>query len=452
MAQVPQGQLGLARQQARSGNIPAALTTWRSMFNGNTPPPGLAGEYYMTMASDKALYPQAVSELRQYVAQYPQENAPRVALGKALTWREDTRREGISMLESMASGSKDADSGLRQALLWLGPQEGDRAFYDTWMQRHPQDTEVQNYYRQRISGQARGQGFVNLNSGNTAAAKQQFEQVLQTNPQDADALAGMGYIAQRNGDFQAASQYLSRAADLGGNDSAARRQQAADALFYGQLAQAQQAYKQGNISQALALSAPLAQQSGTRGSSAKLFRADVLRHNKDLPQAEQTLRSLLSEQPQNGPARENLYYILREQNKTAEAQAMLRTLPESLQQKLQPRIVTGMPGDSLRRQAQEQVNSGNVSGAIATLRQGVSRYPDDAWMRLDLARLLQNPAMTARPRQRWPPRIVPAPAVTTSMPQRCLPVRAAAGSRRRRCWGGFPPPARPARCATCVSG
>lgn len=370
MAQVPQGQLSLARQQARSGNIPAALTTWRSMFNGNTPPPGLAGEYYMTMASDKALYPQAVSELRQYVARYPQENAPRVALGKALTWREDTRREGISILESMASGSKDADSGLRQALLWLGPQEGDRAFYDTWMQRHPQDTEVQNYYRQRISGQARGQGFVNLNSGNTAAAKQQFEQVLQTNPQDADALAGMGYIAQRNGDFQAASQYLSRAADLGGNDSAARRQQAADALFYGQLAQAQQAYKQGNISQALALSAPLAQQSGTRGTSAKLFRADVLRHNKDLPQAEQTLRSLLSEQPQNGPARENLYYILREQNKTAEAQAMLRTLPESLQQKLQPRIVTGMPGDSLRRQAQEQANSGNVSGAIATLRQG----------------------------------------------------------------------------------
>jgi thioredoxin-like negative regulator of GroEL len=390
MTQVPQGQLSLARQQARSGNVPAALATWRSMFNGNVPPSGLAAEYYMTMASDKALYAQAIGELRQYVAQHPQENAPRVALGKALTWREDTRREGIAMLEPMASGSKDADSGLRQALLWLGPQSGDQQFYDTWMQRHPQDTEVQNYYRQRLSGQARGEGYANLNSGNTTAAKQQFEQVLQTNPQDADALAGMGYIAQRNGDFQAASQYLTRAADLGGDDSAARRQQAADALFYGQLAQAQQAYKQGNISQALALSAPLAQQSGTRGTSAKLFRADVLRHNKDLPQAEQTLRSLLNEQPQNGPARESLYYVLREQNKTAEAQAMLRTLPESLQQKLQPRVVTGMPGDSLRRQAQEQASSGNVSGAIALLRQGVSRYPDDAWMRLDLARLLQK--------------------------------------------------------------
>lgn len=283
-----------------------------------------------------------------------------------------------------------ADSGLRQALLWLGPQTGDEQYYDTWMQRHPQDSEVQNYFRERRSGQARGQGYANLNSGNTAAAKQQFEEVLQTNPQDADALAGMGYIAQRSGDYQAASQYLSRAADLGGDASATRRQQAADALFYGQLAQAQQAYKQGNISQALALSAPLAQQSGAQGASAKLFRADVLRHNKDLPQAEQTLRSLLNDDPQNAAARENLYYVLREQNKSAEAQAMLQTLPQSLRQKLQPRVVAGMPGDALRRQAQAQVSGGNPAGAIATLREGVARYPDDPWLRLDLARLLQK--------------------------------------------------------------
>ena len=390
MSQVPQGQLNLARQQARGGNIPGALATWRSMFNGNTPPAGLAAEYYLTMASDKSLYPQAISELRQYVAQHPQENAPRVALGKALTWREETRREGIALLEPMASGNKEADSGLRQALLWLGPQAGDEQYYDTWMQRHPQDSEVQNYFRERRSGQARGQGYANLNSGNTAAAKQQFEEVLQTNPQDADALAGMGYIAQRSGDYQAASQYLSRAADLGGDASATRRQQAADALFYGQLAQAQQAYKQGNISQALALSAPLAQQSGAQGASAKLFRADVLRHNKDLPQAEQTLRSLLNDDPQNAAARENLYYVLREQNKSAEAQAMLQTLPQSLRQKLQPRVVAGMPGDALRRQAQAQVSGGNPAGAIATLREGVARYPDDPWLRLDLARLLQK--------------------------------------------------------------
>ncbi len=72
---------------------------------------------------------------------------------------------------------------------------------------------------------------------------------------------------------------------------------------------------------------------------------------KICPEAEQTLRSLLNDDPQNAAARENLYYVLREQNKSAEAQAMLQTLPQSLRQKLQPRVVAGMPGDALRRQA-----------------------------------------------------------------------------------------------------
>lgn len=100
------------------------------MFNGNTPPAELAAEYYLTMASDKSLYPQAISELRQYVAQHPQENAPRVALGKALTAGRDSPGR-IALLEPMASGNKEADSGLRQALLWLGPQAGDEQYYDT---------------------------------------------------------------------------------------------------------------------------------------------------------------------------------------------------------------------------------------------------------------------------------------------------------------------------------
>ncbi len=84
MSQVPQGQLSLARQQARGGNIPGALATWRSMFNGNTPPAELAAEYYLTMASDKSLYPQAISELRQYVAQHPQEKRPAGGVGQSV--------------------------------------------------------------------------------------------------------------------------------------------------------------------------------------------------------------------------------------------------------------------------------------------------------------------------------------------------------------------------------
>ena len=271
----------------------------------------------------------------------------------------------------------------------------DETYYQTFLQRHPKDTAVQDHYRKSIGGTAKGEGFTALNSGNTDAAKSQFEQVLQTNPQDADALAGMGYIAQRKGDYTAASEYLNRAASLGGDQSDERKQQADDAAFYGQLASAQAAFKQGNVSQALALSAPLAQQTGERGAAAKLFRADVQRHNKDYAAAEQTLRGILSEQPNNGSARENLYYVLREQNKTAEAQAMLQTLPASLQAKLQPRVSGGNPADPVRRQAQQAAANGDPQRAIAILQQGVARYPSDPWLRLDLARQLQKQGNSA---------------------------------------------------------
>lgn len=393
--QVPRGQLDLARQQARSGNIPAALNTWNTMFKGSEPPQSLAPEYYLTMAGDKSLYPQAVSGLRQLVTQYPQDNAARIALGKILTYQESTRREGIDILQNMASGSKDADTALRQALLWLGPRAGDESYYQTFLQRHPADTDVLKYYRTNIGGAAKGQGFEALNSGNTDAARSQFEQVLQANPEDADALAGMGYIAQRRGDYTAASQYLNRAANLGGAQSTERKQQAEDAAFYGQLAAAQNALKQGNLDQALSLSAPLAQQGGERGIAAKLFRADVQRRAKNYAAAEQTLRDVLAEQADNASARENLYYVLRDQNKTDQAQTVLRTLPASLQARLQPRVSSGNPVDPIRRQAQQAAASGDPQRAIALLEQGVARYPSDPWLRLDLARQLQKQGRSA---------------------------------------------------------
>ena len=56
---------------------------------------------------------------------------PAGGVGQSVNRREETRREGIALLEPMASGNKEADSGLRQALLWLGPQAGDEQYYDT---------------------------------------------------------------------------------------------------------------------------------------------------------------------------------------------------------------------------------------------------------------------------------------------------------------------------------
>lgn len=384
---IPQAQLSLARQQARSGNIPAALQTWRNTFSGNEPPASVAAEYYLTMAGDRTLLPQAVEALRQFAAQHPQDTGAQLALGKALTYQESTRRQGIEVLSSLASGNQDADRSLRQALLWLGPQPSDAALYQTWQQRHPQDSAVIDYYRKNVGGAEKGAGFSALNSGDVGGAQASFEKVLGANPQDADALAGMGYVAQRAGRYQEAADYLQRAAQLGGEQGASRQQQADDARFYARLASAQQALKSGDSAQALALSEPLIQAEGEKGLAARLFRADVLRRTNQPEQAEQLYRTILQSDADNRSAKEGLFYVLRQQNRTAEANSLLGALPESVRQSVTPRA---SEADALRQQAKRQLASGNSAAAITTLQQGVQRYPTDGWLRLDLARLYRQ--------------------------------------------------------------
>lgn len=384
---IPQAQLSLARQQARSGNIPAALQTWRNTFSGNEPPASVAAEYYLTMAGDRTLLPQAVEALRQFAAQHPQDTGAQLALGKALTYQESTRRQGIEVLSSLASGNQDADRSLRQALLWLGPQPSDAALYQTWQQRHPQDSAVIDYYRKNVGGAEKGAGFSALNSGDVGGAQASFEKVLGANPQDADALAGMGYVAQRAGRYQEAADYLQRAAQLGGDQGSSRQQQADDARFYARLASAQQALKSGDSAQALTLSEPLIQAEGEKGLAARLFRADVLRRTNQPEQAEQLYRTILQSDADNRSAKEGLFYVLRQQNRTAEANSLLGALPESVRQSVTPRA---NEADVLRQQAKRQLAAGNSAAAITTLQQGVQRYPTDGWLRLDLARLYRQ--------------------------------------------------------------
>ncbi|MDF7649297.1 tetratricopeptide repeat protein [Pantoea sp. Acro-805] len=381
---IPQAQLSLARQQARSGNIAASLQTWRNTFNGNEPPPSVAAEYYLTMAGDRSLLPQAVEALRQFSADHPQDTGAKLALGKAMTYQESTRRQGIDVLAGLADGNKEADRSLRQALMWLGPQASDASLYQTWQQRHPQDNAVMDYYRKNVGGAEKGAGFTALNSGDVSNAQNNFEKVLQANPQDADALAGMGYVAQRAGRYAEAADYLTRAAQMGGDQSEARQKQASDARFYAQLATAQQALKNGDSAQALSLSEPLTQAEGEKGVSAKLFRADVQRRSNQLDQAEQTYRSILQSDPDNRNAKEGLFYVLRQQNRSAEANTLLASLPDSVRQSVAPR---GNSTDPIRAQAKRELAAGNNSAAIATLNSGIQRYPNDGWLRLDLARI-----------------------------------------------------------------
>ncbi|CNK99838.1 cellulose biosynthesis protein BcsC [Yersinia frederiksenii] len=393
MQSISPSQLATARQFASQGNIPKAIESYQNVFNGNKPLDNLAVEYYLTMAGDPTTLPMAISGLQQRVAQLPNDTAARVALGKALTYQQATRRDGIAMLESMAASNREADAALRQALLWITPQPADERLYQAYQQRHPDDQVLADYYKKNIGGAAKGQGYSQLNSGDLASAKTQFESVLAINPNDGDALAGLGFIALRSGDFANAENYLNQAAKQGGANSAQLATQAQDAHFYGELDKAKKALASGNIDSALALSAPLAQATGDKGTSVALFRADLLRRKGDLSGTEQAYRNILAQNPQNNDAKLGLYYVLQQQKQDAQAQQVLQTVPSNLRPAAAP---AGINVDPIRREAALALQRNDPQGALNLLQQALAKQPSNIWVRLDMARILQQQGNAAQ--------------------------------------------------------
>ncbi|MEB2416450.1 tetratricopeptide repeat protein, partial [Escherichia coli] len=85
-----------------------------------------------------------------------------------------------------------------------------------------------------------------LNAGNLKQATTYFKQALTVDSQDAQALAGLGYVALRSGDLATGQKLLNQASQSGGEQGQKWKQQAEDAGFYSQLREVQRQAKQGN--------------------------------------------------------------------------------------------------------------------------------------------------------------------------------------------------------------
>ena len=395
LGQLSESGIDQARREAQAGDIKASIATWDGLFKGNPPPVALAPEYYLTMSGDKAMYSKAVAELGKLAKQNPTNSSVGIAYGQVLTYRNPTRRQGIRQLENYSQQSETASDALRQALLWLEPKASDEGSYQRWALAHPQDKAVLAHFQSTIGGDIKRNGFNELNRGNLAQAQTEFQRALNKAPNDADALAGLGYVALNQGDYSKAADYLKRSAAQGGNQARKRREQADEAQFFAQLEQAKAAYQAGNTEQALELSAGLTKRKGEAGRGAKLFRADVLRHNGDYAQAEGLLNAVLKEEPGNQPAKEALYYVYAEQNQSDKAKRLLSTLPDEVQS----RIRKADNYSNIRDLAKMAADAGNAETAIVILENGLQRLPNNPWLRLELARLYQQQANTARAEQ-----------------------------------------------------
>lgn len=236
-------QLQQAGKYAEAGQYAQAMGIYRKVF-GDTPPPGdWALAYYETEAATEAGRPHAVSGLHALVERYPTDSRYQIALGRILTYNPKTRGEGRRYLEKHP-GSQPAMEALRQSLVWDSANPASAPEIRAYLAKH-NDAQLATALRNQpkvapkpsagreaeaavpespelVAGRARGQevegAYKALNAKQLDEAETRFKTILATDPENARALAGLGYIRMQQSNFGAAISFLDQAKQNGAKD------------------------------------------------------------------------------------------------------------------------------------------------------------------------------------------------------------------------------------------
>lgn len=401
-ATVDQGALAEARRLAQAGRTAEAIARYRELFRGNQPPDAYAVEFYQTLAGTEAGFGEAQAGLQRLSGRFPQDQRLQLALAQTLTFRDGTRADGITRLRQLAQNPEVANAAVaawRQALIWQGNNPAVVPELEAFLQRFPNDQaiaqrleEVRNAPASRPDPAAEGRirAFEALNAGRLADSRRDFESAIAANPNDSDALGGLGVVRLREGRFAEARTLLERAIAANPDSRQQWQQALSGASYAADLATARGALARGDLNTAeTALRRAIASNAPDRADAEALL-GDLALRRGDLAGAEQRYRAALARRPNLGAAASGLFEVLNQQGRFAEAEA------------LRPRIPTGggNPGEeranALRAEAQ-RTNDPNQAAAL--LAEAIRSDPTNPWARLDLARMYARMGRGAEGRQ-----------------------------------------------------
>lgn len=387
-----------ARGAARSGKGDDAIRTYRQLLGGKTPTGPLALEYYQTLGGTEGGWEEARQGLSRLSAEEPQNTTIALAYAQHLTYRGETRREGIRLLSQLARNpavSKPATEAWRKGLIWLEAARQDAPLFQAFLGIQPSDSAIRGRLdsltrvdpppRPDARTLALREGFTALDSGDLEQAAARFQSLLEDNPNNSDALGGLGVIRLKQEKFAEAEKLLLQASR--GGSSAKWANALNSARFWLAMESANEARRQGNNSQASTLFKQ-ARQLDASHVLPILGLADIAAEEGQLAEAEKSYRSLIAKEANNLDAIRGLLNVLAQQGRIDEAGAIADRLEDGQREKLGG--YGRLKAEQLRRAAMATAEKGDVFGAMKALEDALLWDPANPWLRLELARLYQT--------------------------------------------------------------
>ena len=328
-------QLRQAGELARQGKTEDAMRIYRELYGDHPPDGDVALAYYQTLYGTPSGKETAIAAMRALEQRNPGDTRFAVELGIMLTYDLKTRAEGIRILQAHPKDS-NAQTALRQALVWDAANPSSAAQLRQYLKEHPQDTELsgrlkEDEYKlaQMNSGIARTPeeraAFAALNAHKLEDAQARFNAILEKEPENARIQAGMGFLRMQENNFGGAISYLTQA-EQNGYKVAAVEKALSDSRFWYTMGEASQAFDENQLEVAKAkYQAALAMR--PRSQEALNGLAGLLTKEQQYTAAAGVYEQLLKVQPGNAAAWRGLFLAYARDGQNQKAIAVSNRFP-----------------------------------------------------------------------------------------------------------------------------
>jgi len=335
-------QLRTAGELARQGRPDDAMRIYRQLY-GDRPPEGeIAVAYFQTLFATATGKAAAIAGMRSLADHNPGDSRYAVALGTMLTYDARTRPEGVRILEAHPQDA-DAQAALRQALMWDSANPASAAELRQYLKAHPLDSEVATNLKTNESKLARMNSgiartpaeraaFAALNAHRLDEAQTRFAELLQKDPGNGRADAGMGFLRMQQQNFAGAISFLDQA-EQNGYKARSVEDALATSRFWYTMLEATQAFDENRFDLAAAkFKAALVL--NPRSPEALNGLAGLLTKEQQYPAAAGVYEQLVKIHPDNLSGWRGLFLAYARDNRNQKALAVSARFPAQVQASL----------------------------------------------------------------------------------------------------------------------